>query len=68
MTPLGGLRLRPPILREDSSAGYGLRFSAEIYVCKREKTVFHEHLQEACVVLAEIFENLRKPPKVYGRM
>ena len=35
---------------------------------KREKNVFHEYLQEACFVLTEISENLRKPPGVYGIM
>ena len=57
-----------PIVREDSSAGYGLRFSTEIYGSKGEKTVSHEYLQEACFVLTDISENLRKPPGVVGRM
>ena len=32
----------------------------------REKIVFHENLQEACFVLTEISQSLRKPPEVYG--
>ena len=47
--------------------GYGLRFPTEIYGNKREKTVFHESLQEASVVLTEISENLRRPQGVCGR-
>ena len=50
-----GVRVRAPV-------------STEIYWSKREKTVFHEYLQEACVVLTEISENLQKPPGVYVRM
>ena len=42
-----------PRLREDLGTGYRLRFSTEIYGSKREKTVFHEYLQEACCVLTE---------------
>ena len=38
--------------------GYGLRFSAEIYGSKREKTAFHENLQEACFALPEVFRSL----------
>ena len=56
------------VVREDLSAGYGLRFSAEFYGSKREKTVLHEFLQEACFIVTEISEKLRKPPGVYGRM
>ena len=41
-------------LREDMSTWYGLRFSTEIYVSKREKTVFHKYLQETRFVLTEI--------------
>ena len=59
---------RLPVLREYLSTGYGLRFSTEIYGSKREKTVFHEYLQEYCFVLTEISENIWKPPGVYGRM
>ena len=55
-------------LREYLSTGYGMRFSTEIYGSKREKTVFHQDLQEACFVLTEISENLRRPPGVYWRM
>ena len=43
--------------------GVRLRFSTEIYGSKREKTVFHEYLQEACFVLTEsskISGNLRE--------
>ena len=50
---------------------YGVRapvFYRKLYRSKREKTVFHEYLQESCFVLAEISESLRKPPGVYGRM
>ena len=55
-------------LRDDLKTGYGLRICMEIYGSKREQTVFHEHLQEACFVLTEITENLWKPSGVYGRM
>ena len=34
----------------------------------QEQTVFLEFLQEACFVLTEISEGLRKPPGVYGRV
>ena len=34
----------------------------EIYGGKREKTVFHEYLQEHCFVLTEISEIVQKPP------
>ena len=47
---------------------YGLRFFTEIYGSKPEKTVFREYLQEGCFIISEIFERLRKPPGVYGRM
>ena len=40
--------------------GYWLRFSTEIYGSKREKTVFDEHQQETCFVLAELSESLRE--------
>ena len=54
-----------PPLREDLGTGHRLRFSAVICGSKREKTVFHEYLQEACFVLRkEISESLRKPPGV----
>ena len=53
-------------MREDLGTGYGLRFSAEIYGSKREKTVFHKHLQEACFVLTEISENLRSLREFMG--
>ena len=46
---------------------YGVR-APVFYGSKREKTFFHEYLQEACFVLTEIFESLWKPPGVYGRM
>ena len=45
---------------------YGLRCSAEICGSKWERTIFHEYLQEYCFVI-EISENIRKPPRVYGR-
>ena len=48
------------VISEYLSTGYGLRFSTEIYGCKREKTVFREYLQEACFVLTEIPGNLRE--------
>ena len=60
---LTGLGSGAAYLREYLSTGYGLRFSTEIYGSKREKTVFHEYLQEACFVLTEISEisgNLRE--------
>ena len=56
------------VLRENLSTGYGLQFSAENYGSKREKTVFQEYLQEACFVITGIFEDLRRPPGVYGIM
>ena len=46
---------------------YGAR-APVFYENIREQAVFHEYLQEACFVLAEISDNLRKPPGVYGRM
>ena len=57
-----------PCVREDLRMWYRLRFSTEIYKIKREKTVFRENPQEACFVLTEISENLRKPPGAYGIM
>ena len=48
------------------SKGYGLRFSTEIYGSKGEKAVFDEYLQETCFALAEVSEDLRKPPGVCG--
>ena len=45
---------------------YGVR-PPVFYGSLREKTVFHEYLQEACCVLTEISESLRKPLGVYGR-
>ena len=57
-----------PKRRGDLSTGYGLRFSTEIYGSKWEKTVFHEYVQEACFVLTEISENIRKPLGVYKIM
>ena len=38
--------------REYLTAGYGLRFSTEIYGSKREKTALHENLQEGCFMHA----------------
>ena len=61
-------RSRTSGLREDWSAGYGLWLSTEIYGSNREKTLFHEYLQEACCVPTEISENLQKPLGVYGKM
>ena len=46
---------------------YGVR-AAVFYGSKREKTVLHENLQEACFVLTEISESCRKPPGDYGRV
>ena len=48
------------VLREYLSTGYGLRFSTQTYRSKREKTFFHESLQEYCFVLTEISGNLRE--------
>ena len=44
-------RSRRRTLREDSSTGYGLRFSTDVYGSKQKTTVFHTYLQEACRVL-----------------
>ena len=44
-------------VREDSSTGYGLRFSTEIYGRKRFS---NEDIQETCFVLTEISGNLRE--------
>ena len=55
--PAGQFRSKPKRVLE---YGVRLRFSTEIYGSKREKTVFHENLQEACLVLAEISGNLRE--------
>ena len=61
-------RFLVPPMREDLS-NYGLRApisSTEIYESKQERTVFHEYLlQEASFALAEISEDLRRPPGVY---
>ena len=62
------MRTGAPNLREDSSTGYGLRFPAEIYGSKRENTLFHEYLQEACFIFTEISEHLQKPLGVYGNL
>ena len=46
-------------LREDSSTGYGLRLSTEVYGSKREKRFSNEYLQEDlfcyCVIHAYIY-------------
>ena len=39
------------IIREYLSARYGLRLSTDVCGSRREKTVFHEKLQEACFAL-----------------
>ena len=65
---LGSHGARELGIREDLGTEYRLRFSTEIYGSKREKTVFHEYLQEACFVPTEISNNLRKLPGVYGRI
>ena len=46
-----------PQLREDLSAGCGLRFSREVYGSKREKTVLREHVTGSFLLL------LQRPPK-----
>ena len=48
--------------REYLSTGYGLGFSTLIYRSKREKTAFHENLQEACFVL------IQKSPETSGSL
>ena len=60
------LKLWKPGVREHLSTGNRLRFSTEIFGSKREKTVFHENLQEACFVLTEISENIWKLPEFTG--
>ena len=47
------------VIKEVLEYGVRLRFSAEIYGSKREKTLFHEYLQEACVAVTEISKSLR---------
>ena len=49
------------MLRKDSSTGYGLRFPAEIYGNKREKTVFHGNLQEVKRVVLCCCREFRTP-------
>ena len=73
--PQRASRSLPPLKKRPrrSQAGdkrvleYGVRAPA-FYGNLREQTVFHENLLEACFVLIEISESLRKPPGDYGRM
>ena len=58
-------------VREDGLARQGglecgLRFSAEIFGSRREKTVFREYLQDLCFSPTEISEHILKPPGVHG--
>ena len=55
------------LLKQKRGREYGVR-APVLYGDLREKTAFHEYLQEACFVLTEIFEHLRKPPGVYRIM
>ena len=52
-------------VREYLNTGHGLRFCTEVYGSEREKTVFHENLQEYCFVFTK---RIRTPPETFGSL